>query len=109
MLTVSLKNTEFKKKAITFRVGKCDADKKRMILVTFKNIWKTQKCISAAMRHQISNRRKILILTELSPAEKIFERKLLKKRYGLISDGVDKSLLSIKNLKLYQNGQVNCS
>ena len=62
------------------------------------------------MRHQFYNRRKILILPELSPAEKILERKLLKKRYELISDGVDKSVLSTKNLKPFKNcEEVDCS
>ena len=69
-----------------FRVGKYDADKKRNILVTFKNIWEKRKCFSAAMRHQFYKRRKIPILPELSPTEKLLERKLLRKRYELISD-----------------------
>ena len=51
---------------------------------------------------------KILITTDLSPSDLAIERKLLSKRYELISDGVLKETLKKPYLKLYQgNKEVN--
>ena len=52
----------------------------------------------------------MIILPEMSPAEKNVEKKVFKKRYELISDVVDKSILSIKKLNLYKIGEeIDCS
>ena len=45
---------------------------------------------------------KILIVQELSSSEKVFGKKILKKRYELITEVVDRASLSIKISKLYQ-------
>ena len=80
------------------RLGKYDKDKSRSILVTFKNVWDKRICFSQAMKNKLSKSDKILVLPELSPEDKIIEKKLLAKRYDLINNtGVDKKHLRLED------------
>ena len=89
------------------RLGKNDKDKSRPILVTFKNVWDKRICFSQALKSQLYKSDKILVLPELSPEDKIIEKKLLAKRYDLINnEGVDKKHLKIRGLKLYNDNQL---
>ena len=46
----------------------------------------------------------ILFLPELSDNDKVVEKDLLRKRFEMLSNGHDKSRLTIRNLKLYLDG-----
>ena len=89
------------------RLGEYDKDKSRPNLVTFKNVWDKRICFSQALKSKLYNSDKILVLPELSPEDKIIEKKLLAKRYDLINNnGVDKKHLKIRGLKLYNDNQL---
>lgn len=85
------------------RLGRYDSSKNRPVLVTFNNIWDKRKCLNLAIQKKYYNHKRILIIPELSPTDKLIEKALLRKRYDLINTGVDKSRLRIRNLKLYQD------
>ena len=89
------------------RLGKNDEDKWRPILVNFKNVWDKRICFSQALKSKLYNSDRILVLPELSPEDKIIEKKLLAKRYDLINKkGVDKNYLKIRGWKLYNHNQL---
>ena len=89
------------------RLGKYEKGKSRPILVTFKNVWDKRICFSQAFKSKLYNSDKFFVLPELSPEDKILEKKLLAKRYDLINNnGVDKKHLKIRRLKLYNDNQL---
>ena len=85
------------------RIGKYDTSRKRPIIVTFNSVWDARLLRSKAIESKLYNSSGILIVPELSPADKEKERKLLKKRYDLVQCGYDKTKLRIRNLRLFHN------
>lgn len=86
------------------RIGKPDNERKspRPVLVTFKNQTSRNKILTAASKLK-DYASKVYIAPMLSKEEYTIEQKLLKKRRDLINEGVERSELKIRNLKLYQN------
>ena len=83
------------------RLGENDKHKTRPILETFRNVRDKRIGFSQAMKNKLSNSDEVLLLPELSPEDKIIEKKLLAKRYDLVkNNGVDKKHLKIRGLKL---------
>ena len=92
----------------TNRRGKFIEDRQRKLMATFSSPWDARLVISRAIRKKLFENDKILITTDLSPSDVAIERKLLSRRYELISNGVPKETLKIRYLKLYQgNKEVN--
>ena len=84
------------------RRGKFTDDRQRKLIATFSSPWDARLVISSAIQKELFETDKILITTDLSPSNLAIERKLLSKRYELISNGVPKETLKIRYLKLYQ-------
>ena len=92
----------------TNRRGNFIEDRQRKLLTTFSSPWDARLVISSASQKKLFETDKILITTDLSPSDLAIERKLLSKRYELMSNGVPKETLKIRHLKLYQdNKEVN--
>ena len=92
----------------TNRRCKLIEDRQRKLIATFSSPWDGRLVISSAIQKKLFETDKILITTDLSPSDLAIERKLLSKRYELISNGVPKDTLKIRYLKLYQgNKEVN--
>jgi len=87
-----------------FRLGKFkkDAHRPRTLLVTLTSIWDKRKILSKATLLSTFGEN-IFISPALSPSEINIEKKILKKRWQLISDGTDRKQIKIKNLKLFVN------
>ena len=60
---------------------------------------------SSAIQKKLFETDKILITTDLSPSDLAIERKLLSKRYELISNGVPKETLKITLLETLSRQQ----
>ena len=88
------------------RLGKFTPGKNRPILVTFSSVWDVRKLRSKAIEQKLYQRDGILIVPELSYDDRQVEKKLLKKRYDLMSNGTEKSRIKIKDLILYVDGQI---
>ena len=86
----------------TNRRGKFTEDRQRKLIATFSSPWDARLVISGAIQKKLFETDKILITTDLSPSDLAIERKLLSKRYELISNGVPKETLKKRYLKLYQ-------
>jgi len=89
-----------------FRVGKLKAEstKPRTVIVTLSNIWDKRKILSKA--NLLSNyKEKIFISPALTPSEINTEKLILKRRWELIQDGVERRDIKIKNLKLIVKGE----
>ena len=92
----------------TNRRGKFIEDRQRKLIATFSSPWDARLVMSSAIQKKLFVADKILITTDLSPSDLAIERKLLSKRYELISNGVPKKTLKKRYLKLYQgNKEVN--
>ena len=92
----------------TNRRGKFIEDRQRKLIATFSSPWDARLVIYSAIQKKLFETDKILITTDLSPSDLAIERKLLSKRYELISNGVPKETLKIRYLKRYQgNKEVN--
>ena len=92
----------------TNRRGKFIEDRQRKLIATFSSPSDARLVISSGIQKKLFETDKILITTDLSPSDLAIERKLLSKRYELISNGVPKETLKIRYLKLYQgNKEVN--
>ena len=75
----------------------------RLLLVRFSSEWDVRKCLSRA--YKLKNYpSKIFISKSLSKDDQATKRKLLEKRYQLISEGVPREELRIRGLKLLRNG-----
>ena len=75
----------------------------RPLLVRFSSEWNVRKCLSRA--YKLKNfPSKIFISNSLSKDDQATKRKLLEKRYQLISEGVPREELRIRELKLLRNG-----
>ena len=70
-----------------FRLGKYDSTKHSPILVTCPSIWDARLCLSKAIGSKLHRRKKILVIPELSAADKEKEKKLMKKRCEIIQSG----------------------
>ena len=88
------------------RLGKFAEHKKRPILVTFNSVWDARICLSKAIENKFFETNRILIVRALSRDEQEIEKAILKKRFELVQSGIDRSQLKIRNLKLYNNGQL---
>ena len=88
------------------RLGKLAEDKRRPILVTFKSVWDPRMCLSKAIENKLFETNQILIVRALSREEQDIEKAILRKGFGLVQSGIDRSQLKIRNLKLYNNGQL---
>ena len=73
------------------RLGKFTPGKNRPILVTFSSVWDVRKLRSKAIEQKLYQRDGILIVPELSYDDRQVEKKLLKKRYDLMTNGTEKS------------------
>ena len=92
----------------TNRRGKFIEDRQRKLIATFSSPWDARSVISSAIQKKLFETVKIFITTDLSPSDLAIERKLLSKRYELISNDVPKETLKIRYLKFYQgNKEVN--
>ena len=92
----------------TNRRGKFIEDRQRKLIANFSSPWDARLVISSAIQKKLFATDKSVITTDLSPSDLAIERKLLSKRYQLISNGVPKETLKIRYLKLYQgNKEVN--
>ena len=89
----------------TNRRGKFIEDRQRKLIATFSSPWDARLVISSAIQKKLFETDKILITTDLSPSDLAIEKKLLSKRYELISNGVPKETLKIRYLKLYQGNK----
>ena len=87
-----------------FRAGKYDKTRNRPLIVSFSSIWDARLIRSKAIERKLYQSDSILILNELSPADRAVEKQLLAKRHEVIQTGVDKSRIKIRNLKLYVDG-----
>ena len=87
------------------RRGKFIEDRQRKLIPTFSSPWDARLVISSAIQKKLFETDKILITTDLSPSDLAIERKLLSKRYELISNGVPKETVKIRYLKLYQGNK----
>ena len=85
--------------------GKFIEDCQKNLIATFSSPWYARLVISSAIQKKLFETDKILITTDLSPSDLAIERKLLSKRYELISNGVPKETLKIRYLKLYQGNK----
>ena len=90
----------------TMRLGKFAEDKKRPILVTFNSVWDARICLTKDIENKLFETNQILIVRALSGEEQDIEKAILKKRFELVQSGIDKPQLKIRNLKLYNNGQL---
>ena len=87
-----------------FRIGRnSNQVRNRKVIVTLNTVWDARIAVSNAIKHRLFSTGNILITPGLSQRDLETERKLLKKRYELITNGVDRKDLKIRNLKLYQN------
>ena len=92
----------------TNRHGQFIEDRQRKLIATFSSPWDARLVVSSAIQKKLFETDKILIATDLSPSDLAIERKLLSKRYELISNGVPKETLKKRYLKLYRgNKEVN--
>ena len=89
----------------TNRSGKFIEDCQRKLVATFSSPWDERLVISSAIQKNFFETDKIFITRDLSPSDLAIERKLLSKRYELISNGVPKETLKIRYLKLYQGNK----
>jgi len=89
-----------------FRMGKFKADSQRprTLLVTLSSVWDKRKILSKTTL--LSNfGPKIFISPALSPSEINIEKRILKKRWELISKGVERKNIKIRSLKLFVNDE----
>ena len=90
-----------------FRLGKVGTtrNRPRMVIERFRNPYLASICFAKGykLRDYGGN---VFIYKSLSPDEIELEKKLLKRRYELIQSGIDKSALKIRNLKVYENGNL---
>ena len=89
----------------SFRIGKYDETKRRGIIVKLANIWTTRNIL--ANSHPVKGYPadyRAFISRELTHKEHIIERNLLKKRRDLIENGIKRTSIRIRNLKLYVDG-----
>ena len=70
-----------------FRLGKYDSTKQRLILVTCPSFWDARLCLSKAIDNKLHGRNKVLVIQELSAADKEKQKKLLMKRLEMIQSG----------------------
>jgi len=85
-----------------FRLGKYKKESKRprYVLVTFSSVWDRNMVLQSSKL--LSNfQAKVFISPALNTQEMEIEKALLKKRYELISSGVNREQIKIKNLKLF--------
>ena len=80
----------------TNRRGNFNENRQRKLIATFSSPWDARLVISSAIQKKLFETDKILITTDLSPSDLAIERKLLSKRYELISNGVPKETLNIR-------------
>jgi len=87
----------------SFRLGKFNKDNKRprSIIATVSSVWDRNKILQNAFLLKDYSP-STFISPALSQADRILEKKILKKRFELINSGVDKKELKIRNLKLYK-------
>lgn len=87
-----------------FRIGSYVQDKPRgrSLVVTLNSIWDKRKILANAHKLKTYNQ-SVFISAALNAEEQLVEKMLLKRRWQLIQDGVDRKQLKIKNLKLYNN------
>jgi len=85
-----------------YRLGKFKAGspRPRTMLVTLTNIWDKRKILSKVSLLS-TYEHKLFVSPALSPSEINKEKMILKKRYELIKEGVDRRDIKIKNLKLF--------
>ena len=84
----------------TNRRGKFIEHRQRRLIATFSSPWDARLLLSSAIQKKLFETDKILITTDLSPSDLAIEKKLLSKRYELISNGVPKETLKISYLKI---------
>ena len=89
-----------------FRLGKYspNQDRPRTMLVTLCSVWDCRLIFQSTHKLKSYNK-KVYLSPQLTNTERETERKILTKRRELISDGVSRSDLKIKNLKLYKRGE----
>lgn len=92
------------------RVGKfVSINKQRPLLVKFTSIWDVRKIISKVKLLKNYHKHKIFVTPDLSLSDREKEKAVLKARYILLTQRVDKSKLKIWNLKLFNdNIEVKC-
>ena len=79
--------------------------KSRTVLVTFRKIWDARKLRSKAVEQQLYRHKGVLIVAELSYADSQVGKKIFKKRFEPNNQGTEKSRITIRDLKLYVDGQ----
>ena len=90
-----------------YRQGQFDKTKRtRPLIARFSSVWDTRRILLAAHQQKFYTQNKILIIKDLSQAERQSEKVLLKKRYELMQQGIAKDKLKIRNLKLYNDNQL---
>lgn len=83
------------------RLGRFTENKNRPLLVTFASIWDKRLCHTLAIQKKLFNSDGVLIVPELSPEDRLIEKRLLQKRYDMIHvDKVAPERLKIRKLKL---------
>jgi len=91
----------------SFRVGKYVSESKRprSVIATVSSVWDRNKILQSAPLLK-SYCTATYISPALSNADRILERRIMKKRWELIEKGADRKNLKIKNLKLYNNNEI---
>jgi len=89
-----------------YRLGKFNKDRKspRSLLLTFSSVWDRNMVLQSA-KSLSSFQDKIFLSPALSPADLEVEKKILRKRWQLLNDGVDKKNIKIRSLKLLVDGK----
>ena len=87
---------------IFYRLGqyKPSVTAPRKILVSLTSCWDVRKLLAAAPMLK-THPQKIFISADLSPENREIEKKLLKKRWEMITAGADRSDMKIKKLTLF--------
>jgi len=89
-----------------YRLGKFNKDRKRprSLLLTFSSVWDRNMVLQSA-KSLSSFKDKIFLSPALSPAELEVEKKILRKRWQLLNEGVEKKNIKIRSLKLLVDGK----
>jgi len=91
----------------SFRLGKFreGSERPRSIIATLSSVWDRNKILqNASLLKDYSAA--IFISPALSANDRLLEKKLLKKRWEMINNGIDKKDLKIRNLKLYNKKEL---
>lgn len=88
------------------RLGHYASEKSRPIVVKLNTIWDVRTVFNNVSTLKSYTIPKLYISKDLSFTERLLEKQLLRLRYELISKGVDKSNIKIRNLKLYVNNKL---